>query len=336
MKLHKDYGVNPFSGCWPVLLQFPIRRDKITGASVAAASDPRPHRERPVRGRVAADPRDAASGRSEREPITTQAQNQRPELPASDLGHLVPGDEPALLGGARGQPGRDARREDATGRPGVPVNCGSEVVDRIPYYIFAALMFGTTFSPTAPDAEGDPSGGALSQQQALARDHADHALRRSSASSLPRRPRCPVLTTSIGWRTSVKGGTSCSRRQSVTGTSELWAEEREVQAAGRRLEKKGFMHLRRWSARSSSESSGGTPEAGHQAARNHPKPPAPEGRDQSAPLGSGPTKPGSKPGSNPKRIRVRSATAVEEHPKKRPFAMLEEALEAAPRRELPV
>jgi len=24
MKLYKDYGVNPFSGCWPVLLQFPI------------------------------------------------------------------------------------------------------------------------------------------------------------------------------------------------------------------------------------------------------------------------------------------------------------------------
>ncbi|HKI29033.1 MAG TPA: membrane protein insertase YidC, partial [Actinomycetota bacterium] len=22
MKLYKDYGVNPFSGCWPVLLQF--------------------------------------------------------------------------------------------------------------------------------------------------------------------------------------------------------------------------------------------------------------------------------------------------------------------------
>jgi YidC/Oxa1 family membrane protein insertase len=24
MKLYKEYGVNPFSGCWPVLLQFPI------------------------------------------------------------------------------------------------------------------------------------------------------------------------------------------------------------------------------------------------------------------------------------------------------------------------
>ena len=35
-------------------------------APVAAASDPRPHRQRPVRGRVPADPRDAAPGRSER------------------------------------------------------------------------------------------------------------------------------------------------------------------------------------------------------------------------------------------------------------------------------
>ena len=24
MKLYREYGVNPFSGCWPVLLQFPI------------------------------------------------------------------------------------------------------------------------------------------------------------------------------------------------------------------------------------------------------------------------------------------------------------------------
>src|ERR687897_971511 len=24
MKLYKEYGVNPFSGCWPVLLQFPV------------------------------------------------------------------------------------------------------------------------------------------------------------------------------------------------------------------------------------------------------------------------------------------------------------------------
>ena len=24
MKLYKEYGVNPFSGCWPTLLQFPI------------------------------------------------------------------------------------------------------------------------------------------------------------------------------------------------------------------------------------------------------------------------------------------------------------------------
>ncbi len=72
-------------------------------APVAAASDPRPDRQRSVRGRVPADPRDASSGRSERRGDHDAGADRRPEPAGADLGHLVPRDEPAVLGRARGQ-----------------------------------------------------------------------------------------------------------------------------------------------------------------------------------------------------------------------------------------
>ena len=47
-----------------------------------------------------------------------------------------------------------------------PVNCGSDVVDRIPYYVFAVLMFATTFFQQRQMQNASPPG-ASSQQQAV-------------------------------------------------------------------------------------------------------------------------------------------------------------------------
>jgi YidC/Oxa1 family membrane protein insertase len=47
-----------------------------------------------------------------------------------------------------------------------PVNCGKDL-NRIPYYVFAALMFGTTFYQQRQMQKASPPGAASSQQQAL-------------------------------------------------------------------------------------------------------------------------------------------------------------------------
>jgi YidC/Oxa1 family membrane protein insertase len=48
-----------------------------------------------------------------------------------------------------------------------PVDCGNSIPDRIPYYVFAALMFGTTFYQQRQMQKSSPPGAASSQQQAL-------------------------------------------------------------------------------------------------------------------------------------------------------------------------
>ena len=112
MKLYKEYGVNPFSGCWPVLLQFPILIAMYSvlrwpqhpihvptdSGLYAAVSQQIPETLPPGDPNGDAD-HDAGA-------------DQRPGPAGSDLGHLVPGDEPAVLGRARGQPGRHARRQE--------------------------------------------------------------------------------------------------------------------------------------------------------------------------------------------------------------------------------
>ena len=48
-----------------------------------------------------------------------------------------------------------------------PVECGSNAVDRVPYYAFALLMFGTTYYQQRQMQKASPPGAASQQQQAL-------------------------------------------------------------------------------------------------------------------------------------------------------------------------
>jgi len=287
MKLYKEYGVNPFSGCWPVLLQFPILISMYSvlrwpqhpihvptdSALYAAVSQQIPETLPP--------------GDPNGEPITTQAQINGLDLPGPTSGTSFLGMNLLCSAVHAGNPDATLAAKGATGENlAYPVNCGSEVVDRIPYYIFAALMFGTTFYQQRQMPKATPPGGS-SQQQALLK-------------IMPIMfgvfgiffPAGLVLywTTSNGWQIGQQYFMLKSRP-----TAEQLAES--AKSKPQKAEKKGFMSSMMERAEQQRELRGtskpGTKKPGTT------KPPASKGGSNGT-TGSGPTKPGSKPGSNPK------------------------------------
>jgi YidC/Oxa1 family membrane protein insertase len=160
MKLYKEYGVNPFSGCWPVLLQFPIL--------IAMYSVLR-HPQHPVHIPAGTD-------------LYAVIQEQIPQPPVPEKMAALPGPPGGtsfltmnLLCSATqaGNPNAqltDSKAVDANGDKIVyPVNCGNSAVDRIPYYVFALLMFATTYYQQRQMQKASPPGAASQQQQALLR-----------------------------------------------------------------------------------------------------------------------------------------------------------------------
>jgi YidC/Oxa1 family membrane protein insertase len=157
MKLYKEYGVNPFSGCWPVLLQFPIL--------IAMYSVLR-YPQHPVH-----IPQDST--------LYTQAiAPQIPEPPTPEKMAELPG-PPAgtsflgmnLLCSATNAGNPNASLTDTKAIAGekivYPVDCGDKPIDRVPYYVFAVLMFATTFYQQRQMQKASPPGAASQQQQAL-------------------------------------------------------------------------------------------------------------------------------------------------------------------------
>jgi YidC/Oxa1 family membrane protein insertase len=177
MQLYREHGVNPFSGCWPVLLQFPIL---IAMYSVVRFP------QYPVH-----IPADSALY----EVVTTQI----PEPPggfqsSADLPDgtelvtqddervwLVPAAPPTgtdflgtnLLCSAQqaGSGTAEVRsRFTVEGHPVVyQLHCGDSIPARIPYYLFAAAMFATTYLQQRQMQKASPPGASSQQQQALLR-----------------------------------------------------------------------------------------------------------------------------------------------------------------------
>ena len=287
MKLYKEYGVNPFSGCWPVLLQFPIL---IAMYSVLRWPQ-HPIHVPTDSGLYAAVsqqiPETLPPGDPNGEPITTQAQIDALDLPGPTSGTSFLGMNLLCSAVHAGNPDATLAAKSATGQNlAYPVNCGSEVVDRIPYYIFAALMFGTTFYQQRQMQKATPPGGS-SQQQALLK-------------IMPIMfgvfgiffPAGLVLywTTSNGWQIGQQYFMLKSRP-----TAEQLAES--AKSKPQKAEKKGFMSSMMERAEQQRELRG-TPKPGTKKPGTT-KPPASKGGTNGT-TGSGPTKPGSKPGSNPK------------------------------------
>ena len=174
MKLYREYGVNPFSGCWPVLLQFPILI-----AMYSVLRWPQHPIHVPIESELCravseqipqTDPECDPNG----EPITTQAQIDDLGLPGPPGGTTFLATN--LLCSA-GLPWQDApstlpdRVTPAGGGEAVelvyPVECASTPLERVPYYVFAILMFATTFYQQRQMQKASPPGAANPQQQAL-------------------------------------------------------------------------------------------------------------------------------------------------------------------------
>jgi YidC/Oxa1 family membrane protein insertase len=167
MKLYKEYGVNPFSGCWPVLLQFPIL---IAMYSVLRWP------QHPIHVPPDSDlytavsqqiPETLPPGNPDGEEITQQSQIESLDLPGPTSGTSFLGMNLLCSALHAGNPDATLAAKSSTGQNlEYPVDCGSTVFDRIPYYVFAALMFATTFYQQRQMQQATPPG-ASSQQQAL-------------------------------------------------------------------------------------------------------------------------------------------------------------------------
>jgi YidC/Oxa1 family membrane protein insertase len=158
MKLYREYGVNPFSGCWPVLLQFPIL---IAMYSVLRWP------QHPIH-----IPENTALYRA----ITIQvppvsSPSQVPTGAASPQGTSFLGMN--LLCSAREAGNPNSKLVDNHKISGqviaYPVDCGRSATTRIPYYIFVAVMFGSTFYQQRQMQKASPPGASSQQQQALLR-----------------------------------------------------------------------------------------------------------------------------------------------------------------------
>jgi YidC/Oxa1 family membrane protein insertase len=160
MKLYREYGVNPFSGCWPVLLQFPIL---IAMYSVLRFPQHPIHiPENTQLYRVVTAQIPPVSSPAE-VPDTSQASDGTEFLgmnllcPASQAGNPN-----AKLGDRISVNGETVSVE-------YPVDCGSGGLTRIPYYLFVVFMFGTTYFQQRQMQKASPPGASSQQQQALLR-----------------------------------------------------------------------------------------------------------------------------------------------------------------------
>jgi YidC/Oxa1 family membrane protein insertase len=288
MKLYKEYGVNPFSGCWPVLLQFPIL---IAMYSVLRWP------QHPIHVPTDSGLYEAVSqqipetippGDPSGERITTQDQIEGldPALPGPTSGTSFLGMNLLCSAIHAGNPDATLADKSPTGQDlTYRVDCGSDVVDRIPYYVFAVLMFGTTFFQQRQMQQASPPG-ASSQQQALLK-------------VMPIVfgvfgvffPAGLVLywTTSNAWQIGQQYFMLKNRP-----TAEQLAEN--AKSKPQKAEKKGFMSSMMERAEQQRQLRGGsTPKPGSKKPGT-PKPPAPRGGTGGS-TGSGPDE----PGSNPKR-----------------------------------
>ena len=168
MKLYREYGVNPFSGCWPVLLQFPIL---IAMYSVLRWPQHPIHvpQESELYTEVTQQiPQTTPDG----EPITSQAELDELGLPGPSAGTTFLRVNLLCSAGLPWQEAPSTLPDRVTVNGEAveivyPVDCASTALERVPYYVFAVLMFATTFYQQRQMQKASPPGAASQQQQAL-------------------------------------------------------------------------------------------------------------------------------------------------------------------------
>jgi YidC/Oxa1 family membrane protein insertase len=175
MKLYQEHGVSPFAGCWPMLLQFPILI-----AMYAAVRFPQypvhiprdSHLYKVVSAQI---PEPTGNGQqvslSDFPKGTTLKNGQYlvPKEPASGTDFLYmnllctalqAGNSSALVPSKFSVDGHKVVYQ---------VDCGGAAGSRVPYYVFAFLMFGTTWYQQRQMQKASPPGATSQQQQAIMR-----------------------------------------------------------------------------------------------------------------------------------------------------------------------
>lgn len=148
MKLYKEHGVNPFSGCWPVLLQFPILIAMYSVIRFPQQPLHLPEDSRLWRGIEA----QIYDGRSN---PTTEFLGMNLLCTAIDAGKPVV--EIPNQRAAEGQP------------EVITLHCGQGALVRVPYYALALLMIASTYYQSRQMQRASPPGTQNPQQQMLTR-----------------------------------------------------------------------------------------------------------------------------------------------------------------------
>jgi YidC/Oxa1 family membrane protein insertase len=156
-RLYQEHGVNPLAGCLPMLLQLPVlialyavlRFPTNVGAITQGQPHPYPNSHIPVSSALYRGIADQTSG-----------------IKVGSLNLLCSAGEAGTevnLKARNGQP----YINQVTGQPFGALDCGKGVPVRIPYYVLALLMVGTTFYQQRQMQKANPVGSQ--QQQALTR-----------------------------------------------------------------------------------------------------------------------------------------------------------------------
>jgi YidC/Oxa1 family membrane protein insertase len=142
MALYREHGVNPLSGCFPLLAQFPVLIALFAVLRVPGGTAHIPHRTIPP------------------SPANSRLYNDIVNQHTKFLGAN-------LLCSAQ-QAGRGSIQvvlKKGEVSPIKALDCGKGVPTRIPYYVFAVLMIGTTYYQQRQMQRASPAG--AQQQQAL-------------------------------------------------------------------------------------------------------------------------------------------------------------------------
>jgi YidC/Oxa1 family membrane protein insertase len=145
MKVYQEAGVNPLSGCWPMLLQLPIL---VTFYSVLRYPQSPPHLPAGSELRLTIDQQIAPSNLPPASGLTLGTVN--------------------LMCSAQQAGTSSAELKDRSGEIVGTIDCGQGVPTKIPYYLLAAAMVATTFFQQRQMQRASPPG-ASQQQQMLSR-----------------------------------------------------------------------------------------------------------------------------------------------------------------------
>ncbi len=157
MKLYREHGVNPFMGCLPLLAQFPVLIALFAVLQFPVGLTHIPHSQsaraisRPQDSRLYVDL--VCSGRHPSE----SCEQTRPESRTQFLGANLLCN--ALQAGKNNLQVSAQRVLDAPRK----LDCGTGLPSRIPYYVFALLMIGSTYVQNKQMQRVNPAG----QQQPL-------------------------------------------------------------------------------------------------------------------------------------------------------------------------